>query len=309
MLSLNLRPEYGETRQSSGYYKSTERFLLGLPPLADISLIGWHPEIDLDVVLAHHSSLQKMLVFLSSAESLSQQDLITVSTHCLLLEELVIPIPRSRGDTAEVMRYRAIGSIPRLQRLKLFLDASDVTAGAEGEEESDSDEFADYPPSANNPSWCEFDQQITEFQIGTYKYLRNGHIRDALINSALDETLARTIFRAISAGKPAGSIVLEELSVEVTSAGALGGGMASSIWHGVLQCLARDWLIKRNIRNDSRDELILQEVNSERSGKFRYPHDELEPSLKPLFRSIWPEKYEGSPWVEDWYSLPLAKVD
>ncbi|RJE21431.1 hypothetical protein PHISCL_06234 [Aspergillus sclerotialis] len=235
-----------------------------------------------------------------------------MSTHCPLLEDLIIPIPRSRGHTTEVMLYRALGSISGLQRLKLYLDASDVTAGAEDEDESDSDENADYPLSANNPSWSEFDQQITEFQLGTYKYLRNGHIRDALINSALDENLARAIFQAISIGKSAGSLALEELSLEVTGAGALGRCVWASTWNGVLQCLARKWVLRRNIRDNCRNELIVKEVKG--NGNYHndpeeFAHQQLRPYLKPLFRSIWPEKYDGSPWSRDWYSLPLAHVD
>ena len=310
-LFLNLRPVYDERRQSSDYYKTAERFLLSLPPLADLSLLYWHPEINLDTVFAHHRSLRKLWLRPSETENVSHQDLVSISTYCPQLEDLVIPIPRSRGDAAEVMLYRALGSISGLQRLKLQLDASDVTAGAENEEEeSDSDENADYPPSANNPSWSEFDQQISDFQIGTYKYLRNGHIRDALFNSALDESLARAIFQAISIGKPPGSLALEELSLCVTGAGALGDRGQSSTWHGVMQCLSRDWVIKRNIRDDSRNQLIVNEVKGEGfDDPEAWADQELRPSLKPLFRSIWPEKYEGSPWAKDWHSFPLANVD
>lgn len=206
------------------------------------------------------------------------------------------------------MLYRALGSMSRLQRLKLSLDTSDVTAG--DEEEDNSDDDADYPPAPNNPSWSEFDQQITRVRLHGYRYLRNGHIRDALINSALDENLARAIFHAISIGKPAGSLPLEELSLQVTGAGPHKLHTWGSTWHGVLECLGRSWVIKRNVRDDSRNELIVKEVKGEGfNDPEKWANHELRPFLKPLFRSIWPEKYEGSPWAKDWHSFPLANVD
>lgn len=43
---------------------------------------------------------------------------------CPGLEELTLEIKRSRGDVAEVARYRALGRLTRLRRLKLTPDAA-----------------------------------------------------------------------------------------------------------------------------------------------------------------------------------------
>lgn len=70
----------------------------------------------------------------------------------------------------------------------------------------------------NDSSFDDFDQQSFS-KWNAWRNPRKGHIRDAFINSAVDETLARSIFRTISSGKPNGSVTLERLKVRVSGGG------------------------------------------------------------------------------------------
>lgn len=47
-----------------------------------------------------------------------------------------------------------------------------------------------------------------------------GYVRNAFINSAVDEILARSNFRTTSSGKPNGSVMLEGLKVRVSGGGS-----------------------------------------------------------------------------------------
>ncbi|KAH8812327.1 hypothetical protein F5884DRAFT_855625 [Xylogone sp. PMI_703] len=90
----------------------------------------------------------------------------------------------------------------------------------------DGEEFdEDYePPRLTDPSFDEFDQQL--FGYGSSD-ICNSHIRDTFINSALDKTLACSIFGVISSSKPAGSIPLEEMSIDVTGGNRFGDGTST----------------------------------------------------------------------------------
>jgi hypothetical protein len=107
-----------------------------------------------------------------------------------MLEDLMLnPIPRSKGDVQEVAIYKTVGAIPKLQRLSLTLDSSNLSLIWEGED------------ILKDPSFDEFHQKFQVATSGTSSVpyqSRYGHIRNALINSALDETLARGIFNCIS---------------------------------------------------------------------------------------------------------------
>lgn len=55
--------------------------------------------------------------------SLFHQNDVTHPEHCSKLEDLTLPIPRSRGDAWKVANYRTLVSLPWLQVMNLFLSA------------------------------------------------------------------------------------------------------------------------------------------------------------------------------------------
>jgi hypothetical protein len=85
--------------------------------------------------------------------------------------------------------------------LSLTLEASnndiflkDAHAGLEDGEE--------VPETPSDPSFVdEFDNQFFKSFCVAEQFLRNGHMRDAFINTAVDETLARAMVWTISSGK------------------------------------------------------------------------------------------------------------
>jgi hypothetical protein len=98
-----------------------------------------------------------------------------------------------------VSKYKAIGALSRL-KLFLKLDASDIFL-LDGYDYEDEAEGRELPETRNDASFDSFDQQYSECTF-FHHWLRprNGHIRDAFINAALDQDLARSIFQTIRSG-------------------------------------------------------------------------------------------------------------
>lgn len=184
-----------------------------------------------------------------------------------MLEDLALTLCRSKGDAAEVASYRALGSIRNLQYISLVLDASNHAILSEDAlaDFDDEDDNAEYPETPNDSSFDNFDQQFFTRSYMSWRDPRNGHIRDAFINSAVDETLARAIFWTISSGKATGSLPLVKLRIQVRG-GNLGNNVSVESVCMVIANLGRSWLCERSQTDDCRHEPITRELGPRERG-------------------------------------------
>jgi uncharacterized protein YdhG (YjbR/CyaY superfamily) len=81
--------------------------------------------------------------------------------------------------------------------LDLTFDASDSTLLLHS---NDVKKRTNLAPS--NPIFSAFDTECFSSGFGTGKKLRKGHIRDVLINSAIDAELAKAVFKTILSTTP-----------------------------------------------------------------------------------------------------------
>lgn len=134
------------------YFDAANRFLRSLPRLNTLSLVGNIPQVTLDTTLGHHgSSLHKLLLACQQVTGLLlQRHIADIKEYCPLLEDLSLSIPRSRGDASEVAAYKTLGSIPRLQRLRLDLDASDFAVLCEDDDDDDEERNIPNDPTLTN---------------------------------------------------------------------------------------------------------------------------------------------------------------
>ena len=206
--------------------------------------------------------------------------------------------------------YQTLGSFPKLKHLFLTLDASDSTileGVGEGEGKGGVEHTAPSDPYFNN-----FCQQFT-YPFGP----RYGHVRDVFIKSALDETLARSIFRAVTSGKPNGAISIEKLIVCIVDGYELGRvhSMAPEVRYfmsnlrDIVLHLSLPWLVTRNVRDDRRNDLQVQQLGS-RKRRSRYVIDAIldsEAILHSILRYVWPSEplAEGN-HARQWHGFPLA---
>ncbi len=281
-----------------------DHFLCSLPSLSTLKLVGDPSHTSLDTILGHHgAALRRLclspLAFLNRLV-ITQREVERIAEHCPLLEDLSLNVPRSKGDAGEVAIYTALGSLSKVQSMFITLDASDRATFMDGDEDD-----AETP---NDPSFDDLDQQFFDGPSSSYRKPRNGHVRDAFINSALDETLARAIFRRISTAKTSGALPLERLKLRVRGGGCFGDNSMLCSISDVVGHLGRSWLLERNPRDDRPDELVATELGrQEREAKeSEYPIS-LGWDVEPIFRKIWPKRgKEDGDWRDDWHSWPLS---
>jgi hypothetical protein len=183
--------------------------------------------------------------------------------------------------------YRCFGGMTNLRALSLRLDCSNWRVTRD-------------PTYA--PDFDEGDQEPVE--IGEYSCLKKGELKETLINCAVDEALARSIWKTISQNKTGRP--LEDLRLQPTGAGEYGTGhRLPPTFKMVITDLARSWLFERVPRDDTEDSTVMELQQGRRLADTRsicHPQD-LE--FREVFRSVWPPKDDSETFRDDWSSYPL----
>ncbi|KAE8130785.1 hypothetical protein BDV38DRAFT_291203 [Aspergillus pseudotamarii] len=307
-----------EDAPTTEFYEATTRFITSLSGLKELYLEGWHSLVSLDPLVNQHGCCLRKLD-LSGPQAwqcLTERDILQLGKHCPLLENLDIMIPRSEGDAREVVLYRAIGTIPRLQYLHLHLDVSDSSlSGSQDNVETDIDQQIrrNFNPVRNTnfkppsePSFDKFGNTFSIKDLGGFYRSRNGHVLRLFRNSAIDSRLACSIFKTISGNKATGSSQLERMSIRLQCSAFETGTLFSHLAH-IFPCA---WLVERNSHDDRRDEVLATQVASCPYEKtyFQSKFPGFVEPCKEAFRSVWPKpvgmEAEGT-WWEDWSSFPL----
>ena len=294
---------------SACYFDKVKRFIRGLSRLESLYILGWdwfvaslagpdtrngygtppdHPSRTLQTLwLEHRTDLPSFTSRWEKTRSyiLSASEITRLGAFYPLVKDLCIIIRRSKGDSDEVARYKALGaSFPHLKRLVLTLDASPphISLGNDGI-------FILQPKST------QFEDQYSPVVLYT-----NGDCMYVMVNSALDAKLARQIFAAIA------SQSLETMMVRVK-----GGmefvvhpciplrlqprsntpGLALRPW---LNGLAREWIVDTI---NSKGEVKVREIGRNAEGWKGEARDPLkvhymDPFMKH-FRTLWPDSKMG----------------
>jgi hypothetical protein len=300
-LALNLEPmdPDGTPEHSSD---AIDDLLLSFNPLSSLRLVGSFEPRTVSLVLSHHGHRLRCLL-LSSTEPLSEiyltqgrADFATIPflhnlrQSCPLLEELSLCMLRSKGDASEVAIYRAIGQIPSLRKVHLFIHCPQPFVW-------DRVSFEEFVDS------CDQDQQIDA---------NSSHLLEsAFVNLAVDETLAHSIFRVISTAKPLYAHPLECLELRINALEGHGEYTTSTLIN-VLRYIARSWVCDRSLRDDEPHQCYLEEYDTQDilDREEAEEHEEL-PSLgnsryAQAFCKLWPKGRERD-WKKEWHSFPLQE--
>lgn len=297
----------GKRAQANGYAAA---FLGALPPLR---AIRFREDIDdsiFYVTLERHGKSLRRLWFAPPLDAkgsshhspvfFTPSKTVELQRSCPLLEDLAVSIPRSMGDTTEVEMYRALGGLPRLQTLALALDCEDDSLNVTPRR---------YEPLSPDLSFDDFDNRVAGERIMTFqgprggRLPRYGHVRVAMINAALDETLARSIFETVSKAKPNTPGVIPLHRVELRPV----RGNYIEEAEDIIRHLGMWWLLERDRRCDRQCEFTAE--------RLFYPGDcevKRNSTWDPrsglaIFRRIWPEHpHRKGNWTEDWSSRCLA---
>lgn len=306
--------------------EAVDHLLLAVLPLSELRLEQSVQTLAFDQIIKHHGSVLRKLSLLPSKEYTAYHTswsdyylpILTMLPElrqcCPQLEYLAISIRRSRGSSAEVQAYRTLGSLPKLRHLALTLDASDYSVlwSYEALKNYNRRMTGIWPLPPNDLSFDDFDQQIyPETFINNGPRVRNGHIRDAFINCAIDECLARAIFHEILAGRQVGQARLECVQLQ-----AIGGGEFTA-YTTVRQSLAtvvdelsRSWMMTCDYGDHGEDKMTVKEVGRHHSPQMTsgpWGHRGLEEPAISIFKRVWPNSSEED-WRRQWYSYPLSSV-
>jgi hypothetical protein len=167
---------------------SSLRSLKSLKVAGDIALkmfdaVLKHQGIELEnFMIDQHGCLDQV--------SLKSKEIQRMVESCPHLKKLAIKIPRSQGNINEVAIYKALGSIAKLTSLSLRLDTAmhqlTTDSNSEGDKES---EWA-------IPKTRYYDEEEAHVRLlNFFPGFRREHIEATLINSAVNESLARSIFK------------------------------------------------------------------------------------------------------------------
>lgn len=322
--TLRIRMTRDEEDVERPNYANNAIALLGaFEPLDQLSVSGpFEPKI-LDAILYQHGqTLKKLNLRPSEPEytpdnyrgrldipmTFTKEHVLQIHAQCPALQELAISVKRTKSDTLEAEIYKSFGKMGRLKSLFLTLDCSDWRVTRD-------------PNSRNDAS---FDAADREICIGS-GLLKKGHLREMLMNCAVDETLVRSIWETICQSKAGQE--LESLKLWTTGGGHWGNYLGARDISVVVNNLSRSWLIERVARSDEdiinvkelgrrAREVCDQEVTDRYKRYAEYLREEKDivmelediaedSEIMQVFRRIWPRKKGSKDWREDWSSLPL----
>jgi hypothetical protein len=311
-------------KQEHAYYDDVKQFIHGLPRLTSLEVIAWPPDISLTAALPH--GLRELWLRTKNVlgQSLDEAAILELAARCPHVEMLAIKIRRSRGDATEVGLYKALGRFAKLRRLILTLDASPppwLEAAAPHEPQNEYDMRLNFDTEID-PS---FDDSEKQYMTGSLYPYRQGHLRDVLINTAVDETLARAIFRTICTAKArahgdSAALALDRVVIESEGGRSFPHPVAMTppTWglRPYMTALGRRWLLERDVRDDARHMIRAQELDKkrrlrsvERFGEIRGSEYYGYMDYMPIFRRLWPERLDETvEWYDEWHSWPLEET-
>jgi hypothetical protein len=295
-----------QTYERPHYSEYAVSFFLAFKPLEELSING---PIDLQImaaVLSHHGQTRKKLslnpfedIFHIENGRGRRQDIpleftndliLQIKAQCPGLEELAIPVKRNKSRASEAETYRCFHEMKSLRFLFLTLDCSNWRVCRD---------------TTYSPQFEGEDQRAVD-PLGP-RPIKRGNVKESFINCAVDEALARSIWKTISQNKRGRRI--ERLKLWTKGEDQYGWNRSiSSVFRDVMDNLSRSWLIERGPRDDQEHITVRklgQDARLVRNAFERELKRTLQPEAEEIFRDIWPRREGTKDWRDDWSSIPL----
>jgi hypothetical protein len=298
-LAIYLEPRHqyiGFNVRNVNFRPAVEDFFNSIYSLKSLRLYGCSDFPLAAQILARHGSTLRELVL--KGITLTSANIEVIGDHCPLLEDFKLSIERSKSDNVETKCYEALGRFASLVELELYLECSEPQRHLD-EPEEDEDNFYRqvYTP---DPDGC--------------PQVYYSHVRDALVNSAIDKALAISIWDIISANRSGRA--LERLRINSGGGDCLGGTVADYLPERARH-MSRSFQLTKSERDDRNDVRIYEigggwrkwRDKNEREKEAEMIKKGIEYSgyskMKSLFERLWPPKSGSLDWRDDWSSYPL----
>jgi hypothetical protein len=290
-----------DPHDTSDHYSATlQTFICNLSSLSRLRLTGALPSLALRAILDHLDSALHTLYLIPAGKDscrlvFDSSTIALVTDRCKHVQDLGITMRRAWNKPGEdIAVLKAIGRMPHLSSLDLTFDASDYALLLHSH---DVNEPANLAPT--DPSFSAFDTESFSSAFGTGKKLRKGHVRDALINSAIDAELAKAVFKTILSAAPDGETPsLQHLSLKATGGGNFGTGTSNYAITEIVEEVGEEWIVEKSSHED-----VLEVRRAEVDNEEIELSESLGWDVEPIFRRIWPG--DGD-WFDEWQAFPLV---
>lgn len=307
--TLCIMPSGGGTEEArNDLPDATIDFIRSLPPLQSVKLVSLYTRRTVGVVLEHCGDRLRELYLalpykdtpmavddLNDSVFANPRMLVLMQTHYPNLEVLALPMLRSQGDAHEVSLYRSFGRMPKLRKLYLSLYGAQPF-------------YWVYEWSAVQ----EFERILQSNDLAAMKDIRN-----AFVDFAIDERLAKSICDTITSSKAPYSTPLESVDLRVTKlCHPLGPNCAMFDMIKMLRHMAHSWICTRRLGNEEEGyECVVMDPRQADSASFNrvqwhIKHSERPEDAESQFESVVKDVWNGmsvDDWGEGWHSLPLAE--
>ncbi|KAG9251249.1 uncharacterized protein F5Z01DRAFT_287660 [Emericellopsis atlantica] len=297
--TLKLTLDLFENDDPRGTTKDLCSVIKALRPLRSLHLGRTNSRAIFDALLGAHGPHLRELS-LDEPIVLTSQNAHRLAKVCSRLRELNVTIRRSGGDESEVAFYKALGHLSRLESVSITLDCTRPDSDITG--------------------------LIKSGEFSTDKYDRETSIRlvqDALVNVAIDEDLARSIFLAIARTQKRRAdeiglrqFMLRRVVVECPDSNLFD---SHSEFSTLLQWLRGHWVCESSVGlgdpdcifnpgGQARTIVTARDKGAQRKTQyedwlFAYL-DEIDPLVEDAWLRLWP--CEHGEWKRSWKGRPLA---
>jgi hypothetical protein len=232
----------------------------------------------IEAVLIHHGPTLKKLSF-EPSESMSntrvrreitmeitEDRILQIEALCPVLEKLAITVMRDKSSASEAAIYKCFGKMETLRSLFLTLDCANWRAGRDPTYDP-RNEGEDHEAAWNHSS-----------------LVKKGNVREVLINSAVDEGLARAIWEMITQNKTGKR--LERLKLWTRNGGVFAQAAHTPFLDQFAVSMDRSWLIERSPRDDIEEVTVKELKQHAREDDERERHKWVDPVVEQIFHSI-----------------------
>ncbi|KAL4804190.1 hypothetical protein BDV18DRAFT_162598 [Aspergillus unguis] len=289
------------------FYTAAEAMFDSLPPLAYLCLLGsYKPALVATAIRKHGQTLlelklnaglrdwnhQTLRRLRAKGQSVTgplchAEEIRSLAAQCPSLQTLCIAIQRNRG--LETPDYTALGLFPALTTLELYLNCPPPVNPNETE-------LSPVPP-----------RDLTEFERtqplpSTGLDMPIWYIRDTMINSAIDESLAKMIFTHIRAHQVGDQRLMKLKIRPLYSAPAAAARTISRLLdNSIFKALALSWTVQMDLLAGVK---AVKHMQKQTDRRWVSDTDE---QLEVIFNSVWPdvEGINQGNWRQRWRSWPL----
>lgn len=255
------------------------RLLSSFPPMQSL-IVGGVRELALAAVLTIHGASLRCLHIEDFI--VSTKHIVQLHTSFASIRDLNIEVLRTGGNREEASVYRTLGALWTLEKLTLRLQCTAYRRGMD-------------PDREMHLIWpSEEEKDIKKMRIA---------LRQVLVNAALNEELARSIFDTLLAANTnvqmLSSPKLSYIKLEMGDASIVNGLRMSEDFLHILRWIGRQWVWKQGVVEEfgtmkrlEAGEKVQDDLADSWFGEY----------YADLWWELWP-KERG--WKENWKSFPL----